>query len=159
MDANAHPMDIRRELVALLPQIRRFAMTLTRDATKVDDLVVAACEQAIHKAYLWKGEKRLEPQLFALIRSLSRNDLRKRKPGERDAQPEPAGRKETGRHPSLDAMTTDNAVIFLLCAIEGLSYSETATVMGLATDAVANAMVSARRELATAAATAAERRA
>lgn len=159
MDAHAQPMDIRRELVALLPQIRRFAMTLTRDPARVDDLVATACEQAIHKAHLWKSEKRLETQLFALIRSLARSDLRKKKTGDRDAEPDGASQPATMRQPSMSALSADNAVVFLLCAVEGLSYREAGTVMGMTAEAVAETMVSARRELATAAASAAERRA
>lgn len=159
MDAHSPGTDIRRELVALLPQIRRFAMTLTPDAGRVDELVASACEQAIQKSHQWHGERRLEPRLFALLRALSRGDPRKRKAGEADARPEKPAAREKTRHSIIDTLTKDNAAIFLLCVVEGLSYLEAAAVMGIAPEIIADSMVSARRELAAAAAAAAERRA
>jgi RNA polymerase sigma-70 factor (ECF subfamily) len=157
MDATTHPMDIRRELVALLPQIRRFAVTLTRDSTKIDELVAAACEQAIHKSHLWKNEKRLEARVFSLVRSLVSTEQRKRQGG----LPNSSVKAIQGADPHghINVMSPVHAVVFLLCAVEGLTYAEASMVMDMTSEAIADAMVSARRELAAAAASVIERRA
>lgn len=62
--------DIRRDLVALLPRLRRFALTLTGSEPEADELVRESCGHAIQKSHHWKGEGRLESWLFSLTRSL-----------------------------------------------------------------------------------------
>jgi RNA polymerase sigma-70 factor (ECF subfamily) len=159
MDAN-HRIDIRRDLVALLPQIRRFALTLLRDPDRVDAIIVQACEQAIYKSHMWKGDTRLEVRLFAAIRSLARAEPAKRRSAEAlrstvQGSPTYLG---NGRE-LLDLLPEECAPVFLLCAIEKLSYREAAAVMGGTPDAIAATMVAARRELAHLAVETTERRA
>jgi len=50
--------DIRRDLVALLPRLRRFALTMATSASEADDLVREVCAKAIQKSHHWKGEGR-----------------------------------------------------------------------------------------------------
>ncbi|MGN7293208.1 RNA polymerase sigma factor [Rhizobium sp. SAFR-030] len=159
MDAN-HRIDIRRDLVALLPKIRRFALTLLRDPARVDAIVIQACEQAIQKSHMWKGDTRLEVRLFAAVRSLVRAEPVKRRPSEtlRVTAQRYTGQVGNGRA-LIDLLSEECASVFLLCAVEKLSYREAAAVMGGTPDAIATTMVAARCELAQLAVETTERRA
>ena len=75
----AEMKDFRRDLVSLLPKLRRFAMTLTRNANDADDLVQEVCERAISRSHLWNGESRLESWIYAMTRNLWVDEVRKRK--------------------------------------------------------------------------------
>ena len=52
--------NLRREIVALLPRLRRFGRTLTRDRDDADDLVQIAVERALLRADQWQPATRLE---------------------------------------------------------------------------------------------------
>src|SRR5262245_29259276 len=73
-------IDIRRDLVGLLPRLRRFAMTLGGDTTSTDELVQAVCRRAIEKSNQWNGEGRLESWVYTLARQQWTDDNRRRKP-------------------------------------------------------------------------------
>lgn len=60
-------IDIRRDLVGLLPRLRRFAMTLAGDV-RADELVQVACQRAIAKSSQWQGEGRLDSWVYTLMR-------------------------------------------------------------------------------------------
>ena len=77
--------DIRRDLVALLPRLRRFALTLAGTAGEADDLVREAAGRAIQKSHHWKGEGRLESWLFSMIRSTFVDEAKKRRRAEGNA--------------------------------------------------------------------------
>ncbi|RVN15818.1 RNA polymerase sigma factor, partial [Sinorhizobium meliloti] len=47
----AEMKDFRRDLVSLLPKLRRFAITLARNANDADDLVQEVCERAIARSH------------------------------------------------------------------------------------------------------------
>ena len=50
---------VRRELVALLPRLRRFARSLTRNMDEADDLVQGALERALRNLGAWTPGTRL----------------------------------------------------------------------------------------------------
>ncbi len=75
----AEMKDFRRDLVGLLPKLRRFAITLARNANDADDLVQEVCERAIARSHLWNGEGRLESWVYAMTRNLWVDEIRKRK--------------------------------------------------------------------------------
>ena len=73
-------IDIRRDLVGLLPRLRRFAMTLTGDVAAADELVQSVCQRAVAKSQQWNGEGRLESWVYTLARHLWNDEGRKRRP-------------------------------------------------------------------------------
>src|SRR5690349_6292685 len=76
----ATTIDLRRDLVGLLPRLRRFAITLAGDVAVADELVQAICQRAITKGHQWNGEGRLESWIYTLARQQWADDSRKRKP-------------------------------------------------------------------------------
>jgi RNA polymerase sigma-70 factor (ECF subfamily) len=157
----AETKDFRRDLVSLLPKLRRFAMTLTRNANDADDLVQEACERAITRSHLWNGEGRLESWVYAMTRNLWVDEIRKRKVRTGSGTVDALGHDELSIEPSAEKAVYANqlqkmilsmpeglASVFLLVNVEGHSYRETADIMGIPIGTVMSRLSTARLRLA-----------
>lgn len=159
MDVKPQSTDLRRELVSLLPRLRRFALVLTQNAAKADELVSKVCAQALLKAPFQDTEDRLDLRLFGATCSLWRTEIRKKKPsGETVVRLHPASSVSiTSQLPMI--LSAELAAAFLLCVVESLTYREAAAVMATTEDSIAETVLAARRELAIVTGDGAERRA
>lgn len=157
----AETKDFRRDLVSLLPKLRRFALTLTRNANDADDLVQEACERAIARSHLWNGEGRLESWVYAMTRNLWVDEVRKRKVraggGGVDIFDQSELRVEAVAEKAVYAnqlqkmilsMPEGLASVFLLINVEGHSYRETADILGIPIGTVMSRLSNARLRLA-----------
>ena len=59
-----------RDIVALLPRLRRFAAGLCGSVHDGDDIVQAACLRALERHYQWEPGTRLDSWMFRIIRNL-----------------------------------------------------------------------------------------
>jgi RNA polymerase sigma-70 factor (ECF subfamily) len=143
-------IDIRRDLVGLLPRLRRFAMTLAGDAATADDLVQAACQRAVAKSHQWKGEGRLESWVYTLARQQWNDDGRRRKarPASRgnvtdirDAMR--AAHDTDAMHQMIAEMPEGVSSVFLLVN-EGHTYQQAADIMGIPAGSVPAQLAAAR---------------
>ncbi len=161
MRSAVEPNDFRRELVSLLPKLRRFAMSLTRNTADADDLVQEACERAITRHHLWNGEGRLESWVYALTRNLWVDEVRKRKvrtgsglvdAGEQDELVvDAAGEKAVFANQvqkMILSMPDGLASVFVLVNVEGHSYREAADILGIPIGTVMSRLSAARIRLA-----------
>src|SRR5215470_2080490 len=65
------PLDrVRRGIVALLPRLRRFALSLTGNQSDADDLVQDAVERALRNLHRWQEGTRLDSWMFRLTQNL-----------------------------------------------------------------------------------------
>jgi RNA polymerase sigma-70 factor (ECF subfamily) len=157
----AETKDFRRDLVSLLPKLRRFAMTLTRNAHDADDLVQEACERAITRSHLWNGEGRLESWVYAMTRNLWVDEIRKRKVRTGGGTVDAHDQDELSIEPSAEkaiyvsqlqkmilSMPEGLASVFLLVNVEGHSYRETADILGIPIGTVMSRLSTARLRLA-----------
>ena len=71
-------VDIRLQLVTMLPRLRRFAVSLARDRDLADDLVQATCERALRAQAGWQPGTRLDSWLYRIMQNLWIDDMRKR---------------------------------------------------------------------------------
>ena len=153
--------DIRRDLVGMLPKLRRFAMTLSRNASDADDLVQEVCERAILKSHLWNGEGRFESWIYAMTRNLWVDEVRKRKvrtgagtvdAGEQtELSIDAAGEKAvyaTQLQKMILSMPEGLASVFILVNVEGYSYRESADILGIPIGTVMSRLSTARLRLA-----------
>jgi len=150
--------DIRRDLVALLPRLRRFALTLSGSGVDADEVVREAATRAIQKSHHWKGEGRIENWLFSLIRTTWADEQKKRRRAEHAASGESDSdiRRSTG---SIFLLPDGQASAVLLTDVEGFSYAEAAAILGITTDLLATRLCAARLGLAAAGNETSERRA
>ncbi|NJR13332.1 MAG: sigma-70 family RNA polymerase sigma factor [Phyllobacteriaceae bacterium] len=75
----AHADDFGQRLVGLLPNLRRFALSLTRSADAADDLVQVTCERAIAGRSGFEPGTRLDAWLFRIMRNSWIDVARRRK--------------------------------------------------------------------------------
>lgn len=150
-------IDIRRDLVGLLPKLRRFAMTLTGDVASADELVQAVCQKAITKIHLWNGEGRLESWVYTMARHQWMDEMRKHRlragGGKHNAmenhQPmaavaHDASSDATEIHAMIASMPEGLASVLLLVDVEGHSYKQASEIMGISVETV-NAQLCAAR--------------
>lgn len=68
--------DFERELVRYLPNLRRYARTLTRDSDRADDLLQTTFLRALEKQSLYQAGTNLRAWLFTILHNLHINNLR-----------------------------------------------------------------------------------
>jgi RNA polymerase sigma-70 factor, ECF subfamily len=129
--------EFREQLVALLPRLRRFARTITRNPDDADDLVQLSLERALLRWRQWQPGSRLESWMFGIIRNAWIDEIRSRRRRDRVFVDESAGAQvgERSAELQLEAMAIRQAMARLpeeqrmavaLVLVEGLSYKDAA---------------------------------
>jgi RNA polymerase sigma-70 factor (ECF subfamily) len=134
------PDDVRTEIVALLPRLRRFARTLTRNTSDADDLVQTAVERALLRLEQWRPDASLVGWLFGIVKNAWIDELRSR--GRRgrifapEEEAEHVGRATTDAsielwsiEQAMDELPDEQRLAVALVLVEGLSYREAAAVL------------------------------
>lgn len=150
-----HELD--EQLRELIPRLRRFAVSLTRNSSSADDLVQATLERAI---IAWTS-KRLEGDLRAWLFSILYRQFldahrRNRRyarmleffTGRDDAQP--SVERTVMAHSTLrafDQLTTEQRALLLWVSVEGLSYKEVAEILTVPIGTVMSRLSRARQAL------------
>lgn len=151
----------RRDLVALVPKLRRFARSLVGSAQDADDLVQAACEKGLRSADRFQAGTRMDSWMYRIIQNLWLDDRRRARTRGAGVDPDDAFLSDEGKAAQLpeDRMMLAQAraamltlpegqrEVLSLIAIEGLSYKETAEVLGLPIGTVMSRLSRAREAL------------
>ena len=61
--------DVRTQIAALLPRLRRFGRTLTHTREDADDLVQMAVEKALTRTDQWTPGTRLDSWMFRIMQT------------------------------------------------------------------------------------------
>lgn len=149
--------DIDEQLREIIPRLRRFALSLSRQPSSADDLVQASLERALSS---W-GEKRpegdLRAWLFAILyRQFLDTHRRSRRyarmleffTGRDDAQP--SVERSVVAQSTLEAfdhLPAEQRALLLWVSVEGLSYKEVATILDVPTGTVMSRLSRARQAL------------
>src|SRR5687768_11045847 len=95
------------DLVALLPRLRRFALSLAGSAAEAEDLLQTACERALRAREQWMPGTRLDSWVYRIMQNLWIDTIRKRRtegvPQPIDGEFDVAG--EDGRRVTEASMT------------------------------------------------------
>lgn len=153
-------VDLRPGLTELLPRLRRLARTLAGQASDADDLVQIALERALARADQWRPGARLDAWVFGILRNAWLDELRSRSRRARVFAPEEAGEHvgEASVERHSDALSVAAAMarlpeeqreVVALVLVEGLSYRETADVIGVPMGTVTSRLARARAALQT----------
>ena len=150
-----------RELVAMLPRLRRFAFSLSRNGTDADDLAQATVERALRSRTQWQDGTRFDSWLYRIMRNLWIDTIRSRSRREKvEAPAEEADR--LGDDPSeaiaasleLQRMTAamqrlpeEQREVVSLILIAGFGYREAAEVLGVPIGTVSSRLVRGRTTL------------
>ena len=134
--------DVRDQLGALLPQLRRFARVITRHVQDADDLVQVAIEKALTHADQWRPESRLDSWMFGIMKNAWIDEIRARGRRGRVLAPEEAGldvgdRSAEDRDTALSIQAAmarlpdEQRLAVALVLVEGLSYKEASEALGV----------------------------
>ena len=154
--------DVREEMVALLPRLRRFAGGLTPDRHLADDLVQAACLKALERWHQWQPGTSLASWMFRIVQTTWIDDYRSRQRRPEDTViddlPEAVG--EDGRELverrselravrlAIAALPDDQRAVLMLVTVDGLSYQEAAQALNIPLGTVMSRLSRARIRLA-----------
>lgn len=154
----ADTVRFRKDLVQLLPRLRRFALTLSGNSADADDLVQMTCERAMLRASQWLAGTRLDSWMFTMMRNLWLSELRSRRvrggAGQVDAAEAQELATEIGAADVLQGnqvaaliltLPEGLAATLLLVSVEGHSYQEAADVLGIPIGTVMSRMSKARQ--------------
>jgi RNA polymerase sigma-70 factor (ECF subfamily) len=156
------PDDVRKEMVALLPRLRRFAYSLSGSLDEADDLVQAACERALARLGQFEPGSRLDSWMFRIVQTTWIDRLRSARRRKTTDDPEAVMnqsfdariheqtearaalgivREEIGRLPE------EQRSVLALVAIDGMTYQEAADVLSIPIGTVMSRLARARRKL------------
>lgn len=145
---------------ALVPALRRFAWSLTRNADEADDLVQDCLEQALGGWRRRRADGDLRAWLYAILYNL--HVSRRRRAARRsrllddfalfEASATPAGGSDAAVQcaqvlAQLDALPEDHRAVLLLVGVEGLGYEEAARVLGVPVGTVMSRLSRGRERL------------
>jgi len=131
---------VRRQVVELLPRLRRFARAIARNIHDADDLVQLSIERALQRHDQWRPELKFAGWMFGIMRNAWIDEVRSRSRRDRVFAPEDAGADvgHDGTESQLRLLAVQRAVADLpeeqrlavaLVLVEGLSYKEAADVL------------------------------
>ena len=160
---------LRREIVELLPRLRRFGRTLARHREDADDLVQIALERAWTRAEQWQPGTRLDSWIFRIMQNAWIDEVRARQRRDLTFVPEELGEQVgvSTTDAQIDAIAVRKAVLQLnedqrsvvgLVLIEGLPYKEAAEVLGIPIGTLTSRLARAREALQAILSTAEEKR-
>ncbi len=157
--------DISQDLIALLPRMRRYALTLAGRRHLADDLVQTACEKALSNAAKFEVGTRFDAWMFRILRNTWIDHVRRNRTEGYQEQveelPDLVGEhgeavvegRMTLRAVSLAiaALPPEQRDVLTLVSIEGLSYKDAANVLDLPIGTVMSRLARARMKIAVAA--------
>lgn len=151
---------IRKQMVVLLPRLRRFATSLTGNLNDADDLVQDTVERALKNLHRWEQGTRLDSWMYRIAQNLwiDRVRSRRRRPIV-DTEPPDAAVAFDGVRAveakltfadtcdALAELSEDQRVVVALVLIEGLSYREAADILNVPMGTVTSRLARARESL------------
>lgn len=149
--------NLDEQLRDLIPRLRRFAVSLTRNGSSADDLVQSCLERALSSWDSKHPEGDLRAWLFAILyRQFLDAHRRSRRYARmlefftgRD-EPQPSLERTVIAQTTLqafDRLPAEQRALLLWVSVEGLSYKEVAEILGVPTGTVMSRLSRARQAL------------
>lgn len=153
-------MTTRAPLVAHIPELRRYARSLTGDAWAADDLVQDTLERACERFQLWAAGSDLRAWLFTVMHNLFVDGVRRALRQQRQGRPvdvedvaqelaAPAGAAEEALdlRRCLLRLPEEQREVLLLVTLQDLGYEEVARITGVPVGTVMSRLSRARSRL------------
>lgn len=158
---NGKTEQLQTGLIELLPELRRFAYSLTCDRDAADDLTQSALERALTKASAWDSSRPLKFWVFRIARNLWLDQLRAEKVRGNtedidDEGVDIADDRLAAMHTTQELrevtdkmreLPEDQRAVLALVAVEGYSYKETAELLDIPVGTVMSRLSRARKTL------------
>ena len=131
---------VREQIVALLPRLRRFGRAITRHPSDADDLVQISIERALLRHEQWRPDAPFHSWIFGIMRNAWIDETRARGRHGKVLAPEEAGLDvpDNASEAQLRMLSVQKAMATLpdeqrlavaLVLVEGLSYKEAAEAL------------------------------
>ena len=151
--------DLRADLLKAIPHLRAFAISLSGNVDRADDLVQEAIVRGLSHRDSFTPGTNLQAWLFTILRNQFHTSFRRRKREVEDPDGVMAGMLSTApeQHGRLDLedfrtalarLSVEQREVLLLVGAEGLSYEEAARVCGTKVGTIKSRMNRARARLA-----------
>jgi len=154
--------DIKAEVAALVPRLRRFAYAISGSREEGDDLVQTACVKALSRLQQFEPGSRLDSWMFRIVQTSHLDAMRQRRrwgsqvsadhverlsDGGRGAN-QAEDRMLLGRlRREMAALPSEQRVVLALVGIEGCSYKEAAKILDIPIGTVMSRLARARARL------------
>jgi RNA polymerase sigma-70 factor (ECF subfamily) len=150
---------VREAVLAAVPSLRAFAISLSGDVDRADDLVQETLLRALANIDSFQPGTNLTAWLFTILRNLFRSEYRKRRREVEDADgsyaesmkshPEQSSRVEFEEfRAALSKLPEDQREALILVGASGFSYEEAAHICGCAVGTITSRVNRARTRLA-----------
>ena len=150
---------IRDQVLATVPSLRAFAISLSGNIDRADDLVQETLLRALAHIDSFEPGTNMPAWLFTILRNLFRSEYRKRRREVEDAEgryadtlksnPEQTGRVEFQEfRTALDKLPPDQREALILVGASGFSYEEAAAICECAVGTIKSRVNRARNRLA-----------
>jgi RNA polymerase sigma-70 factor (ECF subfamily) len=155
------PAEIGNQIVELLPRLRRFARSLSRNQHDADDLVQSVVERAWRHLDQLKPGANLGSWMFGIMKNAWIDDRRAKSRRGEVALPE-----DSGEHPAvspmdanaslwsvseaMDKLPEEQRLAVALVLVEGMSYKEASEVLEIPIGTLTSRLARGRTALATA---------
>ena len=149
------------EMLALLPRLRRFARSLTRDLPDADDLCQLAVERALKSRDQWQPGTRLDAWMYRIMRNSWIDEARARTRRAQTFAPEEDGMdvgddgyeaiernvaiSEVDR--AMARLPDEQREVIALVLVEGLAYKEAAEILDIPMGTLTSRLVRGRQAL------------
>ena len=151
-------IDLRDSMLKATPNLRAFAISLTNNVDRADDLVQETLMRAIANIDSFQVGSNLPAWLFTILRNLFRSDYRKRRREVEDAEGNYAKTLKTqpaqNAHlefeefrVALDKLPQDQREALILVGASGFSYEDAAAICGCAVGTIKSRVNRARSKL------------
>ena len=150
---------VRHDILAAVPGLRAFAISLCGNVDRADDLVQEALLRALANIHSFQPGTNMSAWLFTILRNHFRSEYRKRRREVEDADghyaesltshPEQQGHLElTEFRTALNKLPDEQREALILVGASGFSYEEAAEICGCAIGTVKSRVNRARTRLA-----------
>jgi RNA polymerase sigma-70 factor (ECF subfamily) len=150
---------LRDSMLATVPRLRAFAVSLSGNVDRADDLVQETLVRALNSIDSFRPGTNLAAWLFTILRNHFRSEYRKRRREVEDAdgrhtdslrsQPEQMGHIELAEFKAaLAQLPPDQREALVLVGASGFSYEEAADICGCAVGTIKSRLNRARTRLA-----------
>ena len=150
-----------RELVALLPNLQRYALSLCHSREIAEELVQVTCQKAISSKSSFQLGTRMDAWLFRILKNSWIDFARKNRTEGIKVEIDDAfdvsgedGEQTTQTHillkeafTQIEKLPEDQREVLLLICVEELSYKEAAEVLGLPIGTIMSRLARARKKV------------
>ncbi|KAB2883115.1 MAG: sigma-70 family RNA polymerase sigma factor [Pseudorhodoplanes sp.] len=150
---------LRDQILSAVPSLRAFAISLSGNVDRADDLVQETMLRALANIHSFQPGTNMNAWLFTILRNLFRSEYRKRKREVEDtdgrfaeqlkSHPEQLGRIEFEEfRNALAHLPDEQREALILVGASGFSYEEAASICGCAVGTIKSRVNRARNRLA-----------